>query len=107
MGANRSRVIRLASIVGLVASVLAFVYLCYRETAIWPRASPVRTAQNPEYVHERFQRSYYSARDAQALRTIHDEQAAALLAVIGCYIAVLRARRRPAADDEARRQRER
>lgn len=89
-----ARLIRLVATVGFAASIITFGYLCYQETAIWPRGSPVRTAQTPEYVHERFQRSYFSTQDAQALRTIHDEQAVALLAVIGCYIATLRARRK-------------
>ena len=75
-------------------SVLAFGYLCYEETTIWPRGSPGRTAERPEYVHERFQRTYYSAQDAERLRRIHDEQALTFLAVIGCYVATMRARRR-------------
>ena len=73
------------SIIGLIFFALLFCYLAYQETNFWPRASASRTADTPEYVHERYQRSYFSVGDAQKLRRLHNEQALVLLAIVaGC-----------------------
>jgi hypothetical protein len=78
--------LRTLSIAGLVLFSLLFCYLAYEESTIWPRASGIRTDDKPEYVHERYQRSYFSARDAEQLRQIHFAEAFALLAIASCYV---------------------
>jgi hypothetical protein len=67
------------SLLGIVAAGLAFCYLAFDESTVWPRASAGPSAQTPEFVHERFQRSYFSLEDAAHLRLLHYEQGAALL----------------------------
>lgn len=69
---------------GLISFALLFCYLAYQEGTICARASPARTVNTPEYVHERYQRSYFNAQDAQKLRRLHGEQVIALFGIIGC-----------------------
>ena len=85
--------LRTFSIAGLVLFSLLFCYLAYEESTVCPRASGIRTDDKPEYVHERYQRSYFSARDAKQLREIHFEEAFTLLAVVSCYVAFRFSRR--------------
>jgi hypothetical protein len=87
--------LRTLSIAALVSFSVLFCYLAYEESTIWPRASGVRTDDKPEYVHERYQRSYFSARDAKQLRQIHFAEAFALLAIASGYVAFRFSRRGP------------
>jgi len=82
-------------IIGLVLFSLLFCYLAYQETSFWPRASATRTADMPEYVHERYQRSYFSIADAQKLRRLHNEEAIVLVAMVSCCVALAYSRCRP------------
>jgi len=74
---------------GLILSSLVFCYLAYQETRFWPRASATRTVETPEYVHERYQRSYFSAQDAHLLRRLHHEEAIVFIAMIACWATVV------------------
>jgi hypothetical protein len=61
----RSVVVKTLGVIGLILFSLLFCYLAYQETRFWPRAAATRNVRTPEYVHERFQPSYFSAQDAQ------------------------------------------
>lgn len=88
------RTLKMASLGCLMLSSLAFCYFEYEETDITPRASAVRTAQQPEYVHERFQKRYFSAADAQRLRQIHLSETSAFLAIVFSSVLYRYARQR-------------
>jgi len=80
------------SITGLVLSSLLFCYLGYEESTVWPRGSFVRRIDKPEYVHERYQRSYFSVQDAHRLRHVHNQQAVVLVVIVLCCVALARPR---------------
>jgi uncharacterized membrane protein len=80
-------VLKTLSIIGFVLFALLFCYLAYRESTVWPRGSWTRTTGAPEYVHERYQRSYFSVRDAQTLRRLHTEEAIALFGIVAGVVA--------------------
>jgi hypothetical protein len=79
-------------VTGLAVFSLLFCYLGYEESTVWPRASWTRSADTPEYVHERYQRSYFSLENAERMRRLHNEEAVVLLAFIACWVALARSR---------------
>jgi hypothetical protein len=84
--------VKALAVSGLVLFSLLFCYLAYQETGFWPRASGTRSVKTPEYVHERYQRSYFSAQDAHLLRRLHHEEAIVFIAMIACGAAVVYAK---------------
>jgi hypothetical protein len=74
---------------GLILFSLLFCYLAYQETRFWPQASATRSVKTLEYVHERYQRSYFSAQGAHLLRRLHHEEAIVFIAMIACCAAVV------------------
>jgi hypothetical protein len=81
--------VKALAVSGLILSSLLFCYLAYQETRFGPRASAMPSVKTPEYVHERYQRSYFSAQDAHLLRRLHHEEAIVFIAMIACWAAVL------------------
>ena len=79
---------KLLAVAALLVSSLLFGRLAYEERMFWPRASWTRTIAQPEYVHERYQRSYFSGADARALRRLHAEQAFALVGIVASVVAL-------------------
>ncbi|HME88127.1 MAG TPA: hypothetical protein VKE30_02825 [Chthoniobacterales bacterium] len=76
------------SLCGLIFFCALLAYLFYHESSFWPRGSWAQTSETPEYVHERFQRSYFSGSDAKKLRRLHYQQAIVFLAVVTCAMAM-------------------
>lgn len=81
-------------VTGLAVSSLLFCYLGYEESTVWPRASSIRSMDRPEYVHERYQRSYFTLEDAKRMRRLHNEQAVVFLAFVLCWVAFARSRKK-------------
>ena len=81
------------SVCGLALFALLLAYLAHEESTFWPRASWTRTSATPEYVHERYQRSYFAISDAQALRRLHNKEAIALIGIVTFAVAFAALRR--------------
>jgi hypothetical protein len=71
---------------GALIFAALLVYFIYGETAFTSRGSWTRTTQTPEYIHERYQRSYFSASDAAALRKLHNQEGLALAGLVSCSV---------------------
>jgi len=78
--------VKLASLFGTIFFAALLGCFFYQEGPFSARGSRIRTTATPVYVHERYQRSYFSISDAQKLRQLHYEQAIALLGTVGCAI---------------------
>ena len=86
-------VVKTLGVIGLILFCLLFCYLADQETRFWPRAAATRSIRAPEYVHERYQPSYFSPQDAQLLRRLHMEEAVVLLGIAACRTAVTYSKR--------------
>jgi hypothetical protein len=85
---------KMVSLVGIIVAVAAFCYFAVQETSIGRRASSIRTAETPAYVHERFQRSYFSSADAEHLRRLHHREAAAVVVLAVSWTIFAHSKRR-------------
>jgi hypothetical protein len=81
-------VVKTLGVIGLILFSLLFCYLAHQETRFWPRAATTRSVQTPEYVHERYQPSYFSPQGAQLVRRLHKEEAVVLLGIAARCAAV-------------------
>jgi hypothetical protein len=90
----RSVVVKTLGVIGLILFSLLFCYLAHQETKFWSRAAATRSVRTPEYVHERYQRSYFSTTDAHPLRHLHREEAIVLLGIAACWAAVAYSKRK-------------
>jgi hypothetical protein len=86
--------IRVIAFAGIVLFSVLLVFLISREAPLLARSSAVRTETTSEYVHERYQRSYFSASDAGELRRLHNEQAAIFIALVISVVAFAASRQR-------------
>ena len=81
--------VKVPALIGLILFSLLFCYLAHEEIRFLPRASATRSVKTLEYVHERYQRSYFSTTDAHLLRRLHREEAIVFVALIACCAAVV------------------
>jgi hypothetical protein len=85
---------KVPAVIGLILFSLLFCYLAHEEIRFLPRASATRSVKTLEYVHERYQRSYFSTTDAHLLRRLHREEATVLLGIAACWAAVAYSKRK-------------
>jgi hypothetical protein len=86
--------VKTVGVIGLILFCLLFCYLAEQETRFRPRAAATRSIRTPEYVHERYQPSYFSPQDAQLLRRLHKEDVVVLLGIAACCAAVAYSKRK-------------